>query len=152
MYLKFSTIEYWIFTTTTPFNTQWIIKVCRICWLPTKSSSQVYQCHLSLSDIWVTRQIIITNSHWSIQRLSRWPTKSSSQVYQCHLGKGRGKGILSVKRGDGARFVISREFANFFASPLMSHRLLTWEDRGREGDPKYITICHMAAFRLQTDP
>ena len=34
----------------------------------------VHYCTLSLSDIWVTRQIIITNSQWSIQRLSRWVT------------------------------------------------------------------------------
>ena len=32
----------------------------------------VHYCTLSLSNIWVTRQIIITNSKWSIQRLSRW--------------------------------------------------------------------------------
>ena len=34
----------------------------------------VHYCTLPLSDIWVTRQIIITNSQWSIQRLSRWVT------------------------------------------------------------------------------
>ena len=34
----------------------------------------VHYCTLSLSNIWVTRQIIITNSKWSIQRLSRWVT------------------------------------------------------------------------------
>ena len=34
----------------------------------------VHYCTLSLSDIWVTRQIINTNSQWSIQRLSRWVT------------------------------------------------------------------------------
>ena len=34
----------------------------------------VHYCTLSLSDIWVTRQIIIKNSQWSIQRLSRWVT------------------------------------------------------------------------------
>ena len=34
----------------------------------------VHYCTLSLSDIWVTRQIIITNSQWSIHRLSRWVT------------------------------------------------------------------------------
>ena len=34
----------------------------------------VHYCTLSLSDIRVSRQIIITNSQWSIQRLFRWVT------------------------------------------------------------------------------
>ena len=33
----------------------------------------VHYCTLSLSDIWVTRQIK-TNTQWYIQRLSRWVT------------------------------------------------------------------------------
>ena len=58
------------------------------------------------------------------------------------------KGLLGGKLG--GRFVISREFANFSASPLMSHRQLTTPHLGRPGggdsDPKFITICHMVAF------
>ena len=34
----------------------------------------LHYCTLSLSDNWVSRQIITTDSQWSIQRLSRWVT------------------------------------------------------------------------------
>ena len=72
-------------------------------------------------------------------RICSPPTKSSSQVYQCHLGKGAWQGHPVCQTGAGARFVISREFANFFASPLMSHRP---SDLGRPGEGGWPQIHH----------
>ena len=47
----------------------------------------VHYCTLSLFDIWVTRQIIITNSQWSIQRLSRWVTNYITWAFKMHIAQ-----------------------------------------------------------------